>query len=170
MKNITKRILMALGITLLTSVTIMANTKYILMVNNKKIDTKIIVENGVTYVPLRLVGEALDAEVKFENGVINVSSNAVAQNNGDDYPGLTSINLTTEEELLISDVKELFSKDIVIRNGEVREIKNGESYYSRTKEDWQIEVSNKKIDVKNLEKAKEIFLKSKKEWENQNSK
>ncbi|MCM3042470.1 stalk domain-containing protein [Paenibacillus motobuensis] len=72
-----KKLLITLGIFLL-SVSIatgaFAATKYSIVVNGNKINADIKVINGSTYVPLRVVSEALGAKVSLDNGTINITN------------------------------------------------------------------------------------------------
>lgn len=146
MKNLFKKSLLVLGTALITSVTVLASVNYSLYINGEKVDAKIIVENGTTYVPLRLVGEKLNADIRVVNGVISVDSNVIIQEdigtmiyNNREYPLPKGISenytvedtkeirpLTDEEKQLIDDVKQVLNKEIVIENGQIYEIENGQ--------------------------------------------
>ena len=51
-----------------------AATTYNLFINGKMMNSEIIVKNGTTYVPLRLVSESLGANVSFDGKNINVNT------------------------------------------------------------------------------------------------
>lgn len=53
-----------------------AATTYNLFINGKKANSEIIVKNGTTYVPLRLVSESLGAKVSFDGKNINVNTSS----------------------------------------------------------------------------------------------
>lgn len=74
MKKYFSKITTFLLITLSISTITLAAQQYTVYVNGNKIDGKVIIQDGTTYVPLRALSEALDCKVDVKNGIINVSN------------------------------------------------------------------------------------------------
>lgn len=74
MKKYLSRITTFLLVTLSISTITLAAQQYTIYVNGNKLDGKVIVQDGTTYVPLRAVTEALGCNVDVKNGVISVSN------------------------------------------------------------------------------------------------
>lgn len=144
-----------LAITLFTCVTIFASAKNYLIINGKSIDADIIMKNGVTYVPLRVVSENLNSTVNFVDGVIYVDSkeevkNLIDESNNDVVVQNEShANLIEEIKTLFNTSKvELTDKGIKV-DGVVRPV-----------DYWVEKVERQKIANENLKKAEEAWEKA----------
>ena len=67
-----------------------AATTYNLFINGKMMNSEIIVKNGTTYVPLRLVSESLGANVSFDGKNINVNTSSSSSTSESSKPSNTN--------------------------------------------------------------------------------
>lgn len=132
--NIKTKIIVFCGLLVSVSISSFASFKYGLVINNETVNADVIVKDGVTYVPLRVVSEKLNASISIEKGVISITNKNQAEPQTDlDYKkevDSTNSTQTDYEISLIKDIKTLFDVSVEI---------DGDTVYTLNNENKRIE-------------------------------